>query len=137
MLRRVKKVETQSANWIRPEPLDYCLDVWKDWMRTGGHRNLDSHIMGGLAGDADGHGVNLHEAQHSHDMEVAAATDAMIDSLARIHVWAIYASCSIVSSKAVALVWRFPNASLVDVAADARAQLLLKLKKNDCTANLF
>jgi hypothetical protein len=87
--------------------------------------------MGGLAGDADGHGVDLHEAQHTHDMQIGAATDAMIDSLDRIHVWAIYANCRIATA------WRFPHADLVVTAAEARAELVLKLKKNECTRNLF
>lgn len=131
MLRRVKKQEDRDDSWVRPEPLDYCLEVWKGWMASTGQRNLGARIMGGLVGETDGHGYDLHEAQHSHDMQLAAATDAMIDSLDRIHVWAIYASCSIATA------WRFPNADLVTTATDARAELIIKLKKNECTRNLF
>lgn len=131
MLQRVKKQDVQVDTWVRPDPLDYCLAVWKDWMATAGQRNLGARIMGGLVGESDGHGQDLHEAQHSHDMQIAAATDAMIDSLDRIHVWAIYASCRIATA------WRFPHADLVVTAAAARDELVLKLKKNECTRNLF
>ena len=131
MLQRVKKQDAKTDSWVRPDPLDYCLDVWKDWMSSAGQRNLGARVMGGLVGDADGHGQDLHEAQHSQDMRIAAATDAMIDSLDRIHVWAIYASCSIVTA------WRFPNIDLAQAAIEARALLLPKLKTNSCTANVF
>lgn len=131
MLLRVKKQEIQSDSWARPDPLDYCLAVWKEWMASTGQRNLGARIMGGLVGEADGHGHDLHEAQHSHDMQIAAATDAMIDSLERMHVWAIYSSCSIATA------WRYPNADLVTTAEEARAALTVKLKKNECTRNLF
>lgn len=131
MLQRVKKQQAQDAKWDRPDPLEYCLALWKDWMKQGGCRSAGSLVMGGLVGDADGHGHDLHEAQHSHDMQVGAATDAMIDSLERIHVWAIYASCSIATA------WRFPNAELAATAVAARAELLVKLKKNECTRNFF
>lgn len=131
MLLRVRKQETQPESWVRPDPLDYCLAVWSDWMADGGGRNLGARIMGGLVGEMDGHGQDLHEAQHSHDMQIAAATDAMIDSLDRIHVWAIYASCSIATA------WRFPSADLATTAATARSELMTKLKRNECTRNLF
>ena len=55
----------------------------------------------------------------------------MINSLSRIHVWAIYRSCSIAS------VWRFPNADLLAAVAEAKEQLTEKLKRNVCTATLF
>jgi hypothetical protein len=131
MLQRVKKQNVQAATWSRPDPLDFCLAVWKDWMASSGQRNLGARIMGGLVGESDGHGYDIHEAQHSHDMQIAAATDAMIDSLPRLHVWAIYKSCSISTA------WRFPNADLVTVATEARTELTEKLKKNECTRNLF
>jgi len=131
MLLRVKKKAVRHDTWVRPDPLEYCLAAWKDWMATGGHRNLGARIMGGLVGESDGHGSDVHEAQRSYDMQVGAATDAMIDSLPRLHVWAIYRSCSIATT------WRFANADLVATAADARAALTEKLKKNECTSNLF
>ena len=131
MIQRVKKEDIQQDNWPRPEPVEYCLELWKDWMHNGGRRSVGKLIMAGLVGDSDGHGNDLYEAQHSHDMQVAAATDAMIDSLPRLYVWAIYRSCSIATA------WRFPSADLASTASDARAALELKLKKNECTRNLF
>ena len=131
MLQRVKKQDVKPDSWVRPEPLDYCLMLWKEWMGKGGHRSVGSLVMGGLAGDADGHGGDLHEAQHRQDMEIGAATNAMIDSLDRIHVWAIYASCGISTS------WRYPNADLAIAASDARSSLEIKLRANGCTSNLY
>ena len=51
--------------------------------------------------------------------------------MARLHVWAIYRACSLTT------VWRFLNASLVDVAAQTRGELATKLWKNICTSVLF
>lgn len=131
MLRRVRKEEVQSEAWVRPDPLDYCLEAWRAWMHAGGSRNLSAKIMGGLVGEGDGHGGDIYEEQHSHDMRIGAATDAMIESLPRLHAWAIYTSCSIATA------WRFPRADLALTATDAREALAVKLRKNSCTGSLF
>lgn len=131
MLRRVKKTEVKTDTWVRPDPVDYCLDKWGTWMCTGGQRNLDARIMGGLVGDSDGHGADIHEAQHSHDMQVGAATNAMVDGLSALHRWAIYRACG------MATVWRFPNADLAQTVMEARTALEIALKKNECTRNFF
>lgn len=131
MLRRVKKADIQSDTWVRPDPIDYCLAMWGSWMATGGQRNLGARIMGGLVGESDGHGSDINEEQHSHDMQVGAATDAMIDGLSVMHRWAIYRACG------VATQWRYPNADLALTLIDAREQLAVALKKNECTRNFF
>lgn len=125
--------------WTAPDPLDYCLECWKVWMSGDADRDLGTKTMRGLAGGADAEdgvdeaprGPNVYEAQQQHESSIAAATDAMIDSLPRIQAWAIYRSCSMSTA------WRFPNADLVTVAAEARAELTAKLKKNICTGTLF
>lgn len=116
---------------LADDPVNLCLELWKRWMAGDADRDLGTRTMRGLRGDGDGHGVDLYEAQQASDIKMAEATDAMIGSLERIHVWAIYRACSL------ATVWAFPNASLVDVAAEARAQLREKLRKNICTGILF
>lgn len=131
MMRRVRKAEVKTDTFTRPDGLDYCLACWKDWMHGDADRDLGAKTMRGLEGEGDGHGVDLYEAQQQNDHRVAAATDAMIDSLSRIHVWAIYKSCSIGTA------WNFPNANLILVAEEARAALTKKLKINVCTAVLF
>lgn len=131
MLQRVKKQDVQRDSWIRPDPVDFCLNAWGNWMCSGGHRNLEVVTMRGLVGESDGHGSDPHEAQHSQDMQIGAATDAMISGLSRLHYWAIFRSCGFSS------VWQFPNADLITTAADARNELMAKLKKNECTRNLF
>jgi hypothetical protein len=74
---------------------------------------------------------DIHEAQQEVDNRVAMATDAMINSLARPHIWALYRACGI------STVWRFPNADILTVAAEAKDELTKKLKNNVCTARLF
>jgi hypothetical protein len=117
--------------WTKPDPVDLCLELWKNWMAGDSDRDLGAKTMRGLSGEGDGHGVDLHEAQQANDIRIAQATNAAIDSMQRLHVWAIYRACSL------ATVWNFPNASLMDVAAEARAELAVKLRKNICTALLF
>lgn len=123
----VKRVDP----WTAPDPVDLCLEIWKSWMAGDSDRDLGAKTMRGLSGEGDGHGVDMHEAQQASDLKVAQATDAMISSLSRVHVWAIYRACGLTT------VWNFPNSSLMDVAADARTALSIKLKKNICTALLF
>lgn len=117
--------------WTKPDPVDLCLELWKNWMAGDSDRDLGAKTMRGLCGEGDGHGVDLHEAQQANDIRIAQATNAMIDSMSRLHVWAIYRACSL------ATVWNFPNASLLEVAAQARAELVMKLRRNICTAVLF
>jgi hypothetical protein len=117
--------------WTPPAPLDLCLELWKTWMHGDGDRDLGTKAMGGLMGDTDGHGIDVHEQQQAADMRIAMATDAMIESMDRIHIWAIYKLCSIANP------WRFPNADILVVGEEARQVLFRKLKKNVCTAVLF
>ena len=117
--------------WTDPDPLDLCLELWKTWMAGDADRDLGTKTMRGLRGEGDGHGMDIHEAQQANDMRIAQATDAMIDSMARIHIWAIYKLCS------QATPWRFPNAVFADVALEARGDLTIRLKNNVCTAVLF
>jgi hypothetical protein len=117
--------------WTKPDPVDLCLHLWKCWMAGDSDRDLGAKTMRGLSGEGDGRGLDPHEAQQANDIRIAQATNAAIDSMARLHVWAIYRACSLTT------VWRFPNASLMDVAAEARGELATKLRKNICTAVLF
>lgn len=129
--QRVRKQDVQAARQVMPDGLEYCLACWKAWMHGDADRDLGAKPMGGLASDTDGYGISSAEQQQARDTRVAAATDAMIESLSRIHIWAIYRSCS------VGQVWDFPNADLIAVAEEARAALTTKLKKNVCTGVLF
>lgn len=129
-LRRVRRAEVVAQPFVKPDGLDTCLACWKDWITGDQDTDLGMKTMRGLAGD-DSSGPDIYEAQQDADQRIGAATDAMINSLSRIHVWAIHRSCSIAS------VWRFPNADFPTVAAEAREELRAKLKKNVCTATLF
>ncbi|MBH1982036.1 MAG: hypothetical protein I8H79_05750 [Burkholderiales bacterium] len=117
--------------WTDPDPVDLCLELWKAWMTGDSDRDLGMKTMRGLNGDGDGYSVDLHEAQQSSDLRIAHATDAMINGLSRVHIWAIYRACSL------ATVWRFPNNSAVSEMYAARIALAEKLRKNICTSLLF
>jgi hypothetical protein len=129
-LRRVRREEVPVTAFTKPDGLNLCLACWKDWMTGDQDNDLGMKTMRGLAGEGEG-GPDIYEAQQAADQRIGAATDAMINSLSRIHVWAIYRSCSIAS------VWRFPNADFLGLAAEAKEQLTEKLKRNVCTATLF
>lgn len=116
---------------VEQDPVDLCLAIWKAWMAGDADRDLGAKTMRGLSGEGDGHGVDLHEAQQANDVRIAQATNAMIDSLPRIQVWAIQRMCSLTTA------WNFPNASWFEVAAEAREGLRTKLRKNIATAVLF
>ena len=131
MLQRVKKQDIKTDCWLKPEPVDYCLETWKNWMAGDSDRDLGTKTMRGLCGEGDGHGTDLHEAQQLNDTKIAQATDAMISSLSRVHIWAIYRACGLSS------VWRFSSAPLASTVLEARHILAAKLRKNVCTAVLF
>jgi hypothetical protein len=142
-LRRVRKEEVVKSAFSKPDGLEFCLACWKDWM--AGTQNKDLEIKGGTIYqdgasepilDENGKPIpvpppDMYEQQQEADNRVAMATDAMINSLGRLHVWAIYRSCSIAS------VWRFPNADFLVAAEEARNELKKKLSRNVCTATLF
>lgn len=120
-----------SGPGAQQDPVDLCLDVWKRWMAGDADRDLSVKTMRGPSANGDGHGFDLHEAQQASDMRMAEATDAMINSLSRLHTWAIYRACSLTT------VWRFPNACLQDEVSAAREELKAKLRNNICTGILF
>lgn len=136
-LRRVRVGEIAVAPKLSEEPVALCLDLWKTWMQGDPDRNMGVGTMRGLMGDGDGRGMDAGEAQQLRDNRIAAATDAEIGGLSRIHRWAINTSCSITTMKGLDRVLRFPNADLFDTAEEARAELEKKLRKNVCTSVLF
>lgn len=129
-LRRVRRDEVAKPAFVKPDGLELCLACWKTWMTRDPDRDLGMKTMSGLVSE-DESGPDIYEAQQAADDRIGAATDAMINSMSRLHVWAIYRSCSI--SKG----WRFPNANFLEVAAEGKALLTTKLKQNVCTATLF
>jgi len=129
-LRRVRKAEVPVQSFVKADGLDTCLACWKAWMSGDQDKDLGIKTMRGLSGE-EASAPDIHEAQQDADQRIGAATDAMINGLSCIHVWAIYRMCSIAS------VWKFPNADLTVVATEARHELTQKLKRNICTATLF
>jgi hypothetical protein len=131
MWQRAAKPKEKPVQEGAVDPVDYCLECWKIWMCGDPDRDLGAKTARGLVGNSDGHGVDIHEAQQVHDMKIAEATDAMINSLPRIQIWALCRLCS------VSTVWLFVNADLLTVGAEARTALAEKLKRNVCTGSLF
>jgi hypothetical protein len=129
-LRRVRKADVLVQSFVKADGLDTCLACWKAWMTGDQDKDLGMKTMRGLSGE-EGHALDIYEAQQDADNRIGAATDAMINSLSRIHMWAIYRACSMAS------VWRFPNADLVAIAVEAKSELEMKLKLNSATSVLF
>lgn len=130
-MRRVRKEEVQRDTWVKPDPLDFCLDCWHNWMAGDSDKDLGAKTMRMLSGNADAYGRDPAEQQQQRDNEIGAATDAMIDSLSMLHRWAIYKLCGL------STVWDFPRADLLTVGPAARVALAEKLKRNVCTGVLF
>lgn len=127
VLRRVRKDEVPARSAAMADPLDICLECWKDWMAADPDRNLSAKTSRFnrstfLTGE---------EAEQARNNEIGAATDAMIDSLSMLHRWAIYKMCG------VATPWGFPRADILVVGPAARDALTEKLKKNVGTRLLF
>lgn len=141
-MRRVTKQEVQCDPFIKPDGLEYCLSCWKVWMQTD-DRNLSASRMKFEGGDdKDGkeddserekvaYESDPYEEQRKADGKIGLATDAMIESMPRLHVWAIYRMCSISTQ------WNFPNAAFQDVAEAASNNLRNKLCCHSATAILF
>jgi hypothetical protein len=131
MLKRVRKEDVQKETFVKPDGLLRCLDCWKIYMGQD-DRDLSASRMQLKAGsELAAYESDINADQRKHDIRIGEATDAMIDGLPRIHIWAIYRKCSI------ATVWNFPRAAWIDVLEIAEANLTEKLKKNIATALLF
>ncbi|WP_139143454.1 hypothetical protein [Janthinobacterium sp. HH104] len=122
---------TRVDPWTDPEPLELCLELWKLWMEGDDDRDLGYKTMRGMCADGGGQGKDLYEAQQANDMRIAKATDAMIESMGRLHIWAIHRSTGIATA------WNFPNAAYPQVLVAAKSELSDKLRKNMCTKLLF
>lgn len=127
-LRRVRKEDvTPSVHVTEKEPLDVCLDCWREWLAGDGDKDLGAKVMRlpretFLTGE---------EAQQARNNEIGAATDAMIDGLSMLHRWAIY------TMNGIATPWGFPRANILEVGLAAREALTEKLKRNVGTRMLF
>ncbi|WDZ97966.1 hypothetical protein Herbaro_09350 [Herbaspirillum sp. WKF16] len=111
-----------ASNDRQRDGVEYCLDVWADWMRR------DDRDLGikGPRGESDGDPA---EARHFND--IAEATDAMMQSLVPRHQWAIKKKFGL------ARVWHFPNADFPTSFAEAVAALEPLLRKNLATRMQF
>jgi len=129
-LRRVRKDDSPFIE-RRTDGLDICLDCWVRSMATGrDDKDLGVQRLEMLCGDGDGYG-NDDTGQQRRDNEIAVATNAMIDSLSRVHWWAIRRKMGL------ATVWNYPNQDYMHVAIEACIELTAKLRRNPTTAVWF
>lgn len=126
--RRVRRAEVAQPAFDRPDSYAQLLACWVDFMRTD-DRDLGAGGMK-LASDAEAE-VNVHDAQRAADLKMGEAVNAMVDSLAALHRWAIY------KSQGIATAWRFPNADFATTLTAARDDLEQKLRKNVATRLYF
>jgi hypothetical protein len=136
-LQRVRKadaVRMQQGQWQQPDGTDICLACWQDYMRCD-DRDLGISQLRLRGGEDDPNRAasesDPYVAQRLADLAIGAATDAMIDSLPRLYIWAIY------KAHGIGQVWNFPQADWVATLAEARAALTEKLKKNVATRVKF
>lgn len=128
--RRVRRAEVVQPAFSQPDPYAQLLACWVDFMRTD-DRDLSAGGMK-LAGDDDAEPeVNVHDAQRAADLKTGDSVNAMVDSLAALHRWAIY------KSQGISTAWRFPNADFATTLAAARDELEQKLRKNVATRLYF
>jgi hypothetical protein len=133
-LIRVRKQAVKPDTWIEPDGLDICIACWQDYMRCD-DRDLGTsrvHLQGGaedpqhIACESD-----PYAEQRKADLKIGEATDAMIDSLSRQHIWAIY------KAYGMGQVWSFPNADLMTTLEQAKVELEKKLRNNGATRVKF
>jgi len=131
---RVRKEHIKPDTWIRPDGLDLCMACWKNYMEVN-DRDLGYsgvHLQGGAEDiDPNACDADSYVKQRLADLKTGAATDAMIDSLSRLHVWAIY------KAYGIGQVWNFPHADLATTLAAAKVELEVKLRRNLVTCLKF
>jgi len=127
-LRRVRREDVTKPTINKPDPYIQLLACWLDYMRVD-DRDLGLRGML-LASDAEPD-VNVHDAQRAADLKLGETVNAMVDSLAMLHRWAIY------KSQGIATAWRFANVDYAHTLIDARDALEKKLKKNIATRLYF
>jgi len=119
MLQR-SKIPSQER---QRDPAEYCLALWGWWMTLN---DRDLGAKGGSRAESEGDASAI-----KRDIEIAEATEAMMDGMRAIHLWAFKKKFGL------ARVWNYPNADLAVVYAEAVAILEPKLKKNLATRTLF
>jgi hypothetical protein len=130
-MRRVMKAEVVGMDRVNtPDGLEICLECWKQYIQLTKDNDLTITTMPGMVSD-DTYGLDMYEQQQLRDMETGAATDAMIDSLSKLHKWAIYKLTS------MAYVAGPIGAEITIHGPVAKELLKIKLKNNCCTSILF
>ncbi len=130
-LIRVKKDNVPTSSFQAASGLDICLACWRDYMRTD-DRDLGPSRMR-LVGESDraAYDSDPYAEQRKADMKIGEATDAMIDSLPRLYIWAIY------KAHGFGQVWRFAPDDFGATLEAAKVALEKKLRGNVATGVKF
>ena len=131
---RVRKEHIKPDTWVQPDGLDLCMACWKEYMQFDDRDLSVSRVrLHGGEEDADrvAYESDPYIEQRKADIKIGEATDAMIDSLSRLHIWAIY------KAYGIGQVWNFPNADLAATVAAAKVELEVKLRRNLVTCTKF
>jgi hypothetical protein len=133
-LIRVRKEHVKTDSWIKPDGFDICMACWQDYMRLKerDHGVSRVHLVGGAE---DPERVvcesDPYAEQRKDDLKVGKAANAAVNSLSRLHYWAIY------KAYGMGQVWIFPNADFLETLEAAKAELEQKLRRNAVTAVKF
>ena len=89
-VQRARK-NTDTDAWVRPDPVDWCLALWKSWMqipdRERGTKTMEFADRRTPKRDKDGNMIEIEQAgyesdidsdQARQDMQAGAAVDAMV-----------------------------------------------------------
>ena len=108
-------------------PLDECLSLWADWMRSKSVFHGQPKLLQIFASNP----LDYQQELAVMDERAARAVDAMIDSLSTQHHWAIYKRCGMSS------VWKYERLNFETTLAEAEIELEKKLKKNNALVQYF
>jgi hypothetical protein len=129
---RVVKNQFRSEAFIQPDGFDVCMQCWQDYMHSDEKKRGASAMK--LCADIDeatGYESDPYAEQRKEDLKLGQCANAMVDSLSRIHQWAIYKGYSMGN------VWDYQNADLITVLQEAKIELEKKFRNNLATAVKF
>jgi len=131
-LVRVRKSQIPESPHIQADGLDICLACWRDYMHTDDKARAEALMQFRIKPEeGGGYDSDPYGEQHRADLRIGEATDAMISSLIRMQIWAIY------KAYGIGQVWDFPNADFAQTLEMAKIELEKKLRNNIATATKF
>ena len=132
-LPRVVKAQPKAETFIQADGLELCMECWKEYMHSDERKNAASmmKLSSGSNDPSNGYESDPYGDQRKADLKIGEAANAMVNSLSRIHIWAIYKGYSMGN------VWNFPHADYPSTLIEAKIELEKKLRNNIATAVKF